>query len=198
MVHACIRCAACHQVNKLVRTAVHEACFENIVDSHGPTIDCMVNLHGCNMLFKDMYGNRAYDELVIARNRPGTPSGTSLREQLLTEGRDELIEARAKEEAEKERLATMKRRDETLRQAIFDGLELDRSGWEMVRSVSQPKHKLPPYQVYVDPDSGNQIFCRMAVTTAAEMKELQASQGGGWGLTQVVMRRIRRPQRRRG
>jgi hypothetical protein len=44
---AAFRQAANHQQNKLGRTALHEACFENLVDSHRGVIDLMVSVCVC-------------------------------------------------------------------------------------------------------------------------------------------------------
>ena len=70
------------------------------MDSHREVIENMVDVHGCNMTLKDMHGKSAYDELITKRGRPGSPTGTDLRERMITEQRDELLEDRTKDRAD--------------------------------------------------------------------------------------------------
>jgi hypothetical protein len=157
------RVAACHQVNKLARTPLHVACFENLVDSHEQVIDLMINKHAFNMELQDMHGRRAFDELVVRRGRPGTPEGTELRESLVTDHRDELI-AELLERRRQEELELMRRRHaRILYEATAVGVEMNRELWEMTKLASNPRFRLDPYVVYEDSDTLNYFYVKKGV-----------------------------------
>jgi len=88
--------------NGLKRTALHEACSENRCGSHTEAIKVMVDLHRSNTISKDMHLKTPYDLLIADKNRLGEPTGSALRESLITEKRTDLVESLRAEEIERE------------------------------------------------------------------------------------------------
>jgi hypothetical protein len=100
-------------VNTLGRTALHVACYENRCGSHADSIRVMVDLHRCNMSAKDMHIRSAYDMLLMERNRLGEPSGTALRESVITDRRQALVESLRADEIKREKVRATTQRAST-------------------------------------------------------------------------------------
>ena len=78
--------------NQLGRTALHEACFANRSDSHFQVIRVLVDDHVQNLHAVDDCGCDARSLVVAPRGRPDSPSGHRLREDIIDDHRDDLLD----------------------------------------------------------------------------------------------------------
>jgi len=159
-------------INKLGRTALHEACFENRCGSHANGIRVMVDLHRCNTVATDMHSRTAYQLLLTERNRLGEPSGTALRESVITDRRQELVESLRSEEIQKEKEKTEKRLADLLEESCKRGLDLDAESWGMMREISEPTREYADWIEMEDGDTRNLFYVKKIIDEEEQLKLL--------------------------
>ena len=171
------RHAALHQTNRLGRTALHEACYENRAASHEETIRTLVDRHVCDLEMADLHGETPLSLLTSRRGRPMSPTGEPMREDLIATKRLELIAEFESDETAQLAAAQQRRRKEVLADATRRAHDdLDRDQWELLREMSVMKRTLGDANEYEDPDTGNRFYrCGSAQATSLQERAADAA-----------------------
>ena len=171
--------------NTLKRTALHEACFENRCASHADAVKVIVDLHRSNTWAFDMHERTPYDLLITEKARLGEPSGSSLRESVITERRKDLVESLRAEEIKKEKEETERRLSALLESCCKRGTELDTDSWGMMREISEQLRIYEDWIEFEDGDTNNFFYAKKVQTEeelmAAAMVSTKSDGQGGEG-----------------
>ncbi|CAM9227437.1 unnamed protein product, partial [Discosporangium mesarthrocarpum] len=140
--------------------ALHQACFENRIDSHEEVIRILAVYHHLNLYQVDNNGKLAVELLYEKRARPGTPTGSSLRESLIMERRRDVLRE-AREAHDKRDREEIKEERSTVLQALrHKAVDMDPSMWKVTQEASLHLRTLGGWMEYVDPDTSNRFFYR--------------------------------------
>ena len=158
--------------NQLKRTALHEACLENRCGSHAETIKVIVDLHRSNTLAKDMHGKLPYDLLVADKARLGEPTGSALRESMITDRRKDLVDSLRGEEIAREKEVTRLRLEALLESCCTTGIKLDGDAWGMMREISEQIRRFGDWIEMEDGDTKNFFYAKHVKTEEELMEEM--------------------------
>ncbi|CAM9751446.1 unnamed protein product, partial [Choristocarpus tenellus] len=152
------RLAICDSRDDRGWTALHQACFENHVDSHEETIRILGVLHHLNLYQVDRNGKLAVELLIENRARPHTPSGSNKRETMLIEQRRDNFNEARKVQDNKDGEEIVSERERLLQHASQKAIHMRLEQWKVTREASIHLRTLGGWMEYVDPDTLNRFF----------------------------------------
>jgi ankyrin repeat protein len=164
------RQSALDNCNNMLRTPLHVACDENVVESHKAGILMLINKFGVNVLLKDYHGMTPFDLLVVDKQHSAkAPTSTAQREHLLYEIREEKVLGMiAKHEAE-DRKGLEGRRQDVLDICIRSAHDMPEHLWDAARGASEllaiygEENIENTWHLYEDPETKNRFFVRAPV-----------------------------------
>lgn len=144
--------------NQLGRTALHEACFANKVDSHFEVIRVLVDEHVQNLHAVDDHSMDARALVLAPRGRPGSPTGHRFREDIIDDHRDDLLDdytaaCQAIDDAKSKR-----RQRDALAEAIKRGNSMSHKTWSLLKDMSMIKRTLAGVDEFEDTDTKNRFY----------------------------------------
>lgn len=157
----CFRQSALDNCNEWRRTALHMACDMNVVDSHAEVIAILADKYGSNLYLKDRHGKTPFDLLVLDRPMVrGQPSATSIREKLLFDAREGIVEECVKKWDDEDFAIVNAKRDNFLNICINKAEFLSDRLWIVTKDASLLRNNFLDWEEYVDPDTLNLFYCK--------------------------------------
>ena len=167
------RQSALDNSNNMLRTPLHVACDENVVESHREGIMMLISKYGVNVLLKDYKSMTPFDLLIVDKQHSAkAPTSTSQREQLLFDIRDEKVKEMALEHEAEDKAVLDRRRQDVLDVCIRSAVDMPEHLWDAARGASQLKaiygsHDVEnTWHMYEDPETKNRYFVRAPVNVA--------------------------------
>ena len=157
------RASAIDPVNSWKRTPLHVACDLNMLKSHYETVRLLIDVHGSNVLLRDIHSCKPIDLLIKDKYFQMMPSATQQKEEIINEERDLLL-AEISAAFDRDEAAYAKRR----RQYILDDCtsraqKLTFLSWEASREASVKKQTYLDWEMYEDPDTLNLFYAKKPV-----------------------------------
>ena len=164
------RQSALDNCNDMLRTPLHVACDENMVESHKEGIMMLINKYGVNVLLKDFHDMTPFDLLIVDKQYSSkAPTATSEREKLLFDLREVKVTDLMKAHEEEDHQTLLKRRQEVLDVCIRSAYDMSDALWDAARGASEllviygDDDIENTWHLYQDPETKNRFFARAPV-----------------------------------
>ncbi|KAJ1430655.1 hypothetical protein B484DRAFT_49632 [Ochromonadaceae sp. CCMP2298] len=155
------RQTALDNINTWKRTPLHLACDANHINSHEKLILRMIDFHGCNTSMKDMHGRRPIDLLIKDKFMQNMPSATQVREELIIDRRETLIDGMFRQFKQQDLIHTIAQRKAIVDECVGEVRKMTLRLWHCYREGSIARAAFGQgWEMYEDPDTNNFFYCK--------------------------------------